>query len=63
MKKGLTILIEKVKAIYMWAIQFYVIYLLAAVAMTPVVAFRLLLDEGWFYEFRYDVFKRRMNKE
>lgn len=63
MKKGLTILIEKLKTAYMWAIQCYVVYVLAAVAMTPVVAIRLLLDEGWFYEFRYDVFKRRMNKE
>ncbi len=56
-------LIEKLKGVYMWVIRWYPMYLLVGIGLTPFVAFRLLLDDAWFYEFRYDVFKKRMKEK
>lgn len=56
MKEKIALILYRV---YLKLIKFYPFYIVAALILTPVVAFRLLKREGWFNEFSYRTFKNR----
>jgi len=62
LKKGLIYLRMIVKELYSKLISCYIFYVLVGILLTPYIAIMAAIDDGWFREFKYDTFKRRMKK-